>query len=96
MRLSQPSPAPLTLEQLQLKVSLMNAMGHSLGNEQHHSHTCRFHIRLAAMNLTRERQTIRVPADMDLDYIRFLEDPKQKLMSEGEECIGMDWRRSAR
>ena len=67
----------------------MNATRYSSDNEQPRSHSREFHIRLAVTNLTRERVTVQVPADMDLDYIRFREELKQKLTSKGDECI---WR----
>ena len=58
-------------------------------NEQSHDHGREFHIRLAAMSLGGERPTVRVPTQLDLDYIRFREDLKQKLTDKGDECI---WR----
>ena len=41
------------------------------------------------MSLERERLTVRVPADMDLGYIRFREELKQILTDKGDEYI---WR----
>ena len=73
----------------QFESSRTNAKRHSSNNEQPHSHTREFHIQLAATNLGRERGTVRVPMDADLDYIRFREELKQTLMSKGDECI---WR----
>ena len=58
-------------------------------DERSHGHAREFHIRLAAMSLGRERQTVRVPADVDLGYIRFREALKQSLTDKGDECI---WR----
>ena len=78
-------------EQPQFESCQMNATRYSSdsNNKQLRSHAREFHIQLAAMNLERERGTARVPANMDLDYIRFREELKQKLMRKGDECI---WR----
>ena len=76
-------------EQPQSESIQMNATRYSSDNKQLHSHAREFHIRLAAMNLEREQGTVRVPPNMDLDYIRFREELKQKLMRKGDECI---WR----
>jgi hypothetical protein len=65
-----------------------NAGRPPLSNEQPHSHTREFHIRLAAMSLGRERP-VRMPTDVDLGYIRFREELKQMLTDKGDECI---WR----
>jgi len=66
-----------------------NARGPPVSNERSHGYRRDFHIRLAAMSLERERLTVRVPADMDLGYIRFREELKQVLTDKGDECI---WR----
>ena len=76
-------------EQPQCESFQTNATRYSSDDKQLHSHAREFHIQLAATNLERERGTVRVPANMDLDYIRFREELKQKLMRKGDECI---WR----
>ena len=67
----------------------MDARSPPSSDERSHGHAREFHIRLAAMSLGRERQTVRVPADLDLGYIRFREALKQSLTDKGDECI---WR----
>jgi len=63
-----------------------DARGPPLSNEQPDGYAREFHIQPAAASLERERRTIRAPADMDLNYIRFRRELKQILM---DECI---WR----
>ncbi len=69
--------------------SRMNARRPPSSNEQSHDHAREFHIRLAATSLEKERRTVRVPADVDLSYLRFREVLKQRLTDKGDECI---WR----
>ena len=76
-------------EQPRFESSRMNVTRYSSDNEQSRSHSREFHIQLAVTNLTRDRVTVQVPPDTDLDYIRFREELKQKLTSKGDECI---WR----
>ena len=76
-------------KQLLFEPSRTNATRDSLDTEQPCSHAREFHIQLAATDLGGERGTVRVPADVDPDYIRFREELKQKLMSKGDGCI---WR----
>jgi hypothetical protein len=60
-----------------------------VSNEQPHSYAREFHIRHAAISLGRERRSVRVPADVDLGYIRFREGLQRGLTDKGDECI---WR----
>ena len=69
--------------------SWMNAGKPPSSNERPHNHARKFHIWLAATRLGRERRRVRVPSDMDPNYIRFREELKQKLTDKGDECI---WR----
>ena len=77
------------VEQPRFESVRMNATRYSSDHEQPRSHSREFHIQLAVTNLTRQRVTVQVPTDTDLDYIRFREELKQKLTSKGDECI---WR----
>ena len=74
-----------------LRVAPSRAMAKrpSSSNEQPRSYEREFHIRLAATSLGRERRTVRAPANVDLGYIRFREELKQRLTGKGDECI---WR----
>ena len=67
----------------------MNAKSTPSSNGRSRDHTREFHVQLAAMNLERGQRTVRVPADVDLGYIRFREVLKQSLTDKGDECI---WR----
>ena len=74
---------------LRLASYRMNTRRPSSGNERSHGHARESHIRLAAMSLEGARRTVRVPAHVDLGYIRFREVLKQTLTDKGDECI---WR----
>ena len=76
-------------EQPQCESIQMKATRYSSDDKQLHSHAREFHIQLAARNLERGRGSVRVPANMDLDYICFREELRQKLMRKGDGCI---WR----
>jgi len=76
-------------ELLRFESSRTNSMRHSSENKHPRGHAREFHLQLAATNLGRERRTVRVPAHVDAEYIRFREELKLKLTSKGDECI---WR----
>jgi len=69
--------------------SQANARRPSSDNEGPHSRAREYHRLLAVMGLERERRTVRAPAELDLGYIGFREELKQKLTGQGDECI---WR----
>ena len=73
----------------QFASSRTNARMPPLSNERPHDHTREFHIWLAATSLGRERLPVRVPAGVDLGYLRFREELKRSLTDKGDECI---WR----
>ena len=67
-------------------------------DERYHDPVRGSHIQLAATSLERGRQTVRVPADTDLGYLRFREVLRLKLMVKGDECIwrGLEMRDKSR
>jgi hypothetical protein len=87
---SNPSPDQgRDAERLRFESPRANLTRYSSDKEHPRGHAREFHIQLAAMNLGRDRRMVRVPADVDLDYIRFREGLKRKLIGQGDECI---WR----
>jgi len=67
----------------------VNARRPSLSNGQPDGYAREFHRQLAAASLERERRMVRVPADVDLNHIRFRRELKQILTDKGDERI---WR----
>ncbi len=64
----------------------LSSPGHPLGH-QLNGEAREVHRRLAAVSLGRERRTIRVPANVDLGYLRFRQELKERLTGQGDEWI---------
>jgi hypothetical protein len=78
---------PRDTERLQFGSPRVNASRLSSQDHQPNNQEREFHIQLAAISLGKERQAIQVPTDVDLGYVRFREELKEKLIDNGEECI---------